>query len=1314
MILLTAISLPGFAQGGASSSLTGVVVDQSGAVIPGANVVAKNEATGAEYKATTADNGTFMIPGLAAGSYTATVSMPNFKTAVMTKIVLVVGVPTDVRIPLQVGGSSETVTVVAGAEVIQSTSATIASTLSTTQISQLPLATRNALDFLVFLPGVNTTGSSRNATFMGMPNSTVHITVDGVPTQDQNYMGQYGGDGFYSFITPRPDSMQEVTVTTAAAGADATGAGAVQIRFVTRSGDNDYHGSLYDYERNTALNSNYWFYNRDSAPVYYGDGPGRGQPCNAQQLATEWDSCKAPRSRFILHQAGGRIGGPISIPRLFSGKDKAFFFLNLETFQLPNSSIRTNTIYSPSMEQGIYSYIYKQTGQPDQVKTVNLFTLAQANGQTSTFDPTVQKLITDIRKSTAITGSILSYPQVSDPNYQYYIWQSKGLEHRHYMTTRFDFNLTTRHRVEASWNGETRTRDPDYLNGRGWRYPGFPSYGRVDQNRGSVSLALRSTITPRLVNEARGGVLLGTVLFNPNASPNDLNGNAQGIGNLGGFAWTPSGITGVMAVTTPSRRNGPVKSFDDTLTWTKGSHSMSFGGSFMHVGSWEWWQTLAPSIGLGLNSTYDPAYVMFDANNGSKNFPNASSSQISTAGSLYASLTARVTSTGANAVINEKTNKYTYNGPFTERARQREMGIFAQDSWRMFPNFTLTYGLRWEVQFPWTPLNNGFSWASPAEAFGPSGIGNFFKPGATGGKPTLLYKFEPGTHAYNVDYKSFAPSVGFAWSPKATGLLGKIVGESSQTVLRGGFAIAYNRMGMFDYEDYLFASNPGGTIDASRNATLGNLVLSGETWPLLFSQKSRLGPPAFADSPTWPLTPSISNSINAIQPDIRTPYTMSWTFGIQREITKDMALEVRYAATRNLQTYFQRNLNEINIVENAWLKEFRLAQQNLYANIAAGKGKTFRYDASVSGTSPLPITLAYLGGKLDPNNSANYTSAVLGSSQYSFFTNSTYVNSYLSTNNPNPTTLASSLYGDATRRANALAAGLPTNEFIVNPDVLTGGAWIYMNGGGNHYDSMVVELRRRLSKGLLVQANYTWAKAFTLNIISWRAPWQKDLGATLPHTFKVNWVYEMPFGTGRSLFSNAGNLVNRFIGGWELQGTGRIQSGNLLDFGNVVLVGMTDQDLRDAVGMRFDNANRKAYYVPQDIIDQTYKAYSYDVTGYTAGTPSGRYVAPAGTGSGGNCVQIVAGDCAPRHHYARGPGFTRFDLSLVKRVRFTETKNFELRAEFLNAFNNINFYGTTCASASLTCGQVTSAYTDASNQQDPGGRLIQIVMRISF
>ncbi len=1304
LLLIAMMSPPGYGQG-ASSALTGTVFDSSGGVIPGAEVVLKEDATGAQFKTITAENGTFSIPSLHSGSYTATVSMTSFKQSIIKNIALVVGAPTNITVKLEVGGSNETVTVTAGGEIVQATSATISTTMSTTQIAQLPLATRNALDFMVFLPGASTTGSSRNTTFMGAPNSTVHITVDGIPTQDQNYMGQYGGDGFYSMITPRPDSVQEVSVSTAAAGADASGAGAVQVRFVTRSGNNTFHGSVYDYERNTAFNSNYWFNNRDAAPVYYGDGPGVGQKCTAQQLTTEWDNCKAPRSRFILHQAGGRIGGPLTIPGLFSGKDKAFWFLNLETFQLPNSMTRTRSIYSPAMEQGIFSYVAGGT-----VKQVNMLTLAATNGQVATIDPTMQKLLSDIRNSTTTTGSLQSYPTVSDPNYQSFIWQSKGMETRGFITSRFDFNLTNSQRLEVSWNGENRTRNPDYLNSRDWVYPGFPNYGKTDSKRGSISMVLRSTISPRLVNEARFGWMWGATIFYPNVSIDDYYGGPQGIGNMQGFVFTPSGITRPVAVTFLNRRNAPVKQIDDTLTWTKGSHNLSFGGSFMNVASWDWKHYFLPTLTFGLNSTYDPAYVMFNSTNGPKNFLTATSTQYGNAGTLYATLTGRITSIASDAYLDENTNKYGYAGQWTMRGRQREMGLFAQDSWRMYSNFTLTYGLRWEVQLPWTPLNNIFSYAPPETAFGPSGIGNFFKPGATGGKPTLIYPLESGTHAYNVDYKSFAPSAGFAWSPEGKGLLKKILGTNSQTVVRGGFGIAYNRLGMFDYQDRLFGVNVGGDINADRSVTNGNLLNTGQTWPLLFTPnlKGGLGAPPIPSSPTYPIAPSIGDSIYAIDPNIRTPYTMSWSIGIQREITKSMVLEVRYAAARNLQPYVRPDLNEFNVVENGFVKEFRLAQANLAANVLAGKGNSFAY-TGVAGTSPLPIMLAYIAGNVNPNDPTKYTS--------SQFTNSTYVNSYLSTFNPNPSSLASSIYGDATRRANGLAAGLPANEFIVNPDVAGGSDYIYMNGGGNYYDSMVVELRRRLSKGLLVQANYTWAKSLNLTQLSWRAPWAKDLGNTLPQAFKVNGVYELPFGHGQKLFGNVGHHLDRVIGGWELQGTGRIQSGNLWDLGNVTLVGMTDQDLLNAVGLRFDDAKKIVYYLPQDIIDNTYKAYNYSVSssgvsGYTAGVPTGRYIAPAGTG---NCVQIVTGDCAPTHHYIRSPRFTRFDLSLVKRIRFSENKNFELRGEFLNVFNFVNYNGYNSLTGSSTSfARINSAYTDQSNQQDPGGRLIQIVLRFNF
>jgi hypothetical protein len=1306
MLLVTAVSLCCYGQGGASSTLAGTVVDQSGAVVPGANVAVKNDATGAEFKTITTDNGTFSIPSLSAGTYTATVSMPGFKQALVKDIRLVAGTSSSIRVTLEVGGTSETVTVQANAEVLQASTANITTTMGTRQITQLPLATRNAMDFLVLLPGVNTTSSgARSSTVMGLPQAAINITIDGVNTQDNSGKTT---DGFFSMITPRLDAMEEVTISTATPGSESAGQGAIQIRFVTRSGTNDYHGSVYEYHRNPMFNSNYWFNNRDKAPVYMGDGPSYHQPCTPTQLANEFDKCKAPVDRVLLNQPGFRIGGPITLPKKlfgllgFNGKDKAFFFINYEEYRFPSQQTRTRNIYNPAVENGFFRYTVGST-----IQQVDLMALAAANGQTATFDPTVKKMLTDIRNSTAIQGTLTDQ---TDPNYQYFYVTNKGQDTRKFLTTRGDFNLTSRHRLEMAWNYSYYGLPIDMLNSGDPSYPGFPSISGYLGNRYSDSAALRSTLTPRLVNEFRFGTQGGDGLFGPDVNPSAFTGP---IANMGGFNWTPSGVTSPIRSSSPSRRTPPIEQLDDTLSWNRGSHGLTFGVSFTNAGNWTWSQSLLPSLSFGVDTTFDPAAAMFNSVNGPKNFPNASNSQISAAQSIYASLTGRVTSIGGSTVLNEKTLQYTYLGPNVQRMHQREIGLFAQDSWRVRPGLTLNYGLRWELQLPWTPLNSVYSWATIADVWGPSGVNSLYKPGASGGKATQYQQFKAGDPAYNLDYKDIAPSLGFAWTPRAEGgLLKHILGGNGQTVFRGGFSIAYNRYGMATYSG-IFTSNPGITIDASRNTTLGNLVtgVGTDTWPLLFRDKSRLGPPAFAATPVYPLAASISNSVSAFDPNIRTPYTMSWTFSLQRELTKDMAVEVRYVANRNLRPWNSFSLNSVNIVENGFLDEFKLAMANLQANIAASRGNTFKYAGPSTGTSPLPITLAYFSGysSTQASDSTKYTS--------SNFTSTTYVNTLAQTN-PNPTSFASSLYSNATQRTNALTGGLTANFFLVNPTV--SGANITGNGGFNMYDSMVVELRRRMAKGLLIQANYVYAKSLGSSFVSLRAPWAKVQGGTLPSAFKVNWVYEMPFGKGKFLFANSRGWIDKIIGGWEFQGTGRWQSGDLLNFGNVRLVGMTLQDLRGAIGLRFDNVSKPnvIYYEPADIITNTIAAYNTSATtsnGYSTayGVPTGRYVAPANTAS---CIQIYNGQCAPLTNYVRGVRFQRFDLSLVKRIRFTETKNFEFRGEFLNAFNNINFNasGGICTSSSPSCGQFAAAYRDPNQQNDPGGRLLQLVARINF
>jgi hypothetical protein len=1299
-LLIATAGMLAFAQGGgSSSSLTGTVVDQSGGLLPGADVVVKNDATGIEFKTVTGENGTFSIPSMDPGTYTATITLPNFKQAIVKNIVLVTGTPGTIHVTLAVGGKNETVVVQANTELVQAASANITTTMNTTQISSLPLASRSVMDFIPFLAGVNTTGSNRGSTIMGLPNATINITIDGINTQDNFLKGSAGGDGFFSMVVPRLDAIEEVTLSTATPGSESAGQGAVQIKFVTRSGNNDYHGALYEYHQNSWLNANSWYINRDRGQTYNGTM----DPCTPTQLATEWNKCKAPRNFLLLNQPGFRLGGPITLPKKlfgplgFDGKDRAFFFLNYEETRQPWSQNRTRTIFNPLLDQGLFPYTVGSTTQ-----TVDLMALAAANGQTSTYDPTVKKLLQDIRDVSLKSGTI---KQQTTPAFMDYYITNHGFYLRQSPTARFDFNLTKRHHLEGSWNFNDYVPDVDTTNSVDPQYPGFPAFGTQGSFRFQTSIALRSTLTPRIVNEARGGFLGGTVLFWPDVNVGMF--KTTGIGNQDGYQISLSPITNASRAYNPERRNAPNETFEDTLSWTKGAHNLSFGGTFTNVGLWIWDKNVVPTITFGVNTTYDPAYVMFNSANSPKNFPNASNTDLSNAQSVYALFTGRVTAIGGTGVLSEINNQYTYNGAQVQRGHMREFGFFAQDSWKVKPSLTLTYGLRWEFQLPFVPLNSMYTWNTMEDLWGLSGPrkfgnGTLFTPGNMTGREPQYTLYKAGDPAYKTSKRDVAPSLGFAWAPRPKeGLLGRLMG--GQFVLRGGFSLAYNRNGMYDYTS-MFGANPGMTVNATRNVTNGNLVsgVGTDVWPLLFRDKSRLGPPSFAATPVYPIhSTSVSDQVNLFDPNTRTPYTLSWSFGFQRELTRDTVVEVRYVATRNIQPWTQINVNEFNFVENGMLDEFKLATANLQANIAAGRGNNFKYYGAGTGTSPLPITLAYFSGipSSQAGDATKYTS--------SNFTSTTWVNT-LAKYSPNPSSYGSNLESDATRRANALAAGLPANFFRVNPTVATGGAYLSTNGGFSMYDSMVIEVRRRLSKGLLVQSNYVYAKGLQASRQSFRVSRYKVLSTQLPSAFKINWVYELPIGNGKTLLASSHGVVERLIGGWEFQGTGRWQSGNLINFGNVRLVGMTLQDLQKAVGLRFDDANKQVYYEPDDIIKNTIAAYNVSATtstGYSTayGVPTGRYVAPANSGG---CIQIVSGDCAPLTNYVRGPRLQQFDLSLVKKIRFAETKNFELRAEFLNAFNNINFLGGSCAGTAQTCGQLSSTNSNP--------RYVQAVLRINF
>jgi len=354
-----------YAQGGASSSLAGTVTDSSGGVVPGADIVIKNNATGSVFTAVSGPEGTFNIPSMPPGTYTATISLSGFKTIVLNDVTLNVGVPASVKAVLQPGELQETVVVAGATEVIQTQTAAVATTMTSRQITNLPVTGRAAFDLVGYMPGVVTAdGGLRGGTVNGLPQASVNITLDGMNIQD-NFAKTW--DGMFTRVSPRIDAVEEVTVTTAAQGADTAGQGGVQMRFVTRSGTNKFQGSAYYYLRRDWMNSNTWF--------------------NLNRNVTT-DGTPADKPIVNLRQPGGRVGGPVMIPGLFDGHDKMFFFVNYELLDSPGSRGDNRTIMSPNAERGIFEY--------GSGRSVNLLELAARNGHIATPAPLIAKLLPDI------------------------------------------------------------------------------------------------------------------------------------------------------------------------------------------------------------------------------------------------------------------------------------------------------------------------------------------------------------------------------------------------------------------------------------------------------------------------------------------------------------------------------------------------------------------------------------------------------------------------------------------------------------------------------------------------------------------------------------------------------------------------------------------------------------------------------------------------------------------------------------------------------------------------------------------------------
>jgi hypothetical protein len=1089
------------------TALRGVVKDPSAAVMPNVDLKLKDTATGIEKATKTGEDGSFLFSNLVTGTYQLTAVAPGFQTAVYDSIVVNTGRTTDLPVKMEIGRVTDTVTVEAAAVQLELTSNTISTTIKNTSILTLPYSSRDSLYFALLMPGAGSAGGDRYTTFNGLPNASLNISVDGINNNSQRFKS--GGTSFFQFAPTRIDAMEEITVSTSGMGAESAGQGAMSIQMVTKRGTDRYRFRLLEQWHNEFLNA--WPY--------------------TTKLASHYDPTSIkPKTR--QNYAVASAGGP-ALPFINYFKDKLFFFAYFEANPTPTTSRRSNTMLQHEALTGIYRFIDKS----GVTRTLNVLDVAGAAGFRTAIDPTIKGMLDQITATESTPGTSFQ-DSTTYPFQRTMYWNYSPYSRAFYPTVRLDYQI----KPSISWHGTWNYRDSLFDGAP--NYPGEEAFkssfyeGVSTANVWVISNAVDWTISPRMVNNFTFGNQMNWELFAPGYDihrwPND---RRISLPFLSPYISTYS----------QDDRNNPVWEIKDNLTWVKGRHTIKLGGSFLYTNYWSKYYGNASGVtlpSLGVRSD-DPVYnVLYNAMIAAN--ASTTTNDMSNVRSLYAMLTGRLQGISTTMNVNPDTLKFEKFAPIPTHIGFKTLGLYAQDSFRLTPQLTLNYGLRWQLDGTIHGTKPIYTMAAEGSFWGPS-LGNF-QPGVLGGNMNPGFEINPKT--YNADLINPAPNLGIAWNPNFENRILKKIFGGNKTVIRTSFGMTFYNEGLNAIGNYLSAGTQSVTATANVDFAPGTLFLNSPD-------------PTFSKNPTefglpMPLSDYVlkgGRSINYFNQDLRSPYTANWTFGIQRELARGMVLDVRYVGNKSTHMWHMQNLQEINIVENGFLDEFKNAQKNLAFNRAAGV--TSFANRGLAGQVALPIFEAAFG--------ANGSQPALSSG--SSWTSSSYIQNLDrgeagSLANTLASTTGPSLYCRLVGGNFAPCAALgyttvtkyPMNFFKANP--FASNLNYQDSNGDNNYHSLQVELKKSMSRGLMFNFAYTWshmlgtqgneqgqaAEDTWITLRNAKLSYS-DTGFDHRHNITTYWQYDLPMGPGRWInFSNP--VLSRIVGNWQIGGIHRFISGS--------------------------------------------------------------------------------------------------------------------------------------------------------------------------
>ncbi|HYL78956.1 MAG TPA: TonB-dependent receptor [Bryobacteraceae bacterium] len=1257
------------AQATSTGEIHGVVRDPSAALVPNVTLRLTDTATSIEKSATSTSDGAFIFLSLQAGTYRLTASAQGFQTAIYDQVVVQTARTTDIVVQMKVGAVTETVEVAGAAAQLETSSSEIAATVSSNYIQNLPFSGRDTLTFALLMAGSQTANdpSGRTSTFNGMPNASMNISIDGVNNNSQRF--KTGGTSFFEFAPSRLDAVDQITVATAGAGAESSGEGAMQIQFTTRRGTEIYHGKVFEQFQNEDLNANTFFKNLQGQPI----------------------------SKIRNNNFGGSFGGRLA-PFVPYFRNKLFFFLNLEAFPQPGSTTLAANVLTSGSQQGNFTYI----GTDGQQRTVNLLQVAAQNNLASSIDPVTAKILSQINGTLSKASGFV--PISGKPYAQTMQWTQTTSTKTLYPTARLDYQITPR----IAWHGTWNLRYQN-IQGSAPDYPGAGAYNNAYKITTYVATnSVDYTITPHILNGFTFGVQSNGEFFSQGADPHQWADYGNRVINLPTFnlpasvpgnsvsnSAPPGGITPFVNSATPFIRNNPVYNLSDNVNWLKGRHKFTIGGTLLHTSFYETSYGTAgvPNYNLGL-ATGDPAATILQ-----NALPNISTTNgdLANAQALYALLTGRLSSVSIRTNVNETTHQYAQFAPVTQRFAFTTGALYFQDSFRWNPQFTLNYGLRWEFDGVIHNTNGIDTEPGPGSFFGPST--GPFQPGALNGVANPVFQLT--SSPYGRDFKNPSPNVGFAWNPSGgPSLPGRLLGDH-KTVIRASYSISHYNEGM-NVISNLLPGNPGASQSGALNPGAPGFPIGGLNVSSAIPSFA-VNPPSFTT--TLPQSAfTFNSSANFINPNLRSPYLQSWTFGIQRELAHGTVLETRYLGNKATRMWHQYDYQETNIFENGFLQQFIQAQANLSINAQNGKPNTFAFN-SFPGQAPTPIFDAAFGARGTCSNCG----AVANGSGYGsggFITN---------LQQGVAGTLAGSLAGNSTYLCRMVGSNFapcaslgfnapgpfPINFFRPNPFVNT---LQYIDDNGNtNYNALQVELRKAYSHGLTLVANYTWSHTLgnIYNTSSQSGQTQDrtlrnnhlDYGPTpfdIRQAFQTYWTYDLPFGKGRR-FSLSNPIAERALGGWTIGALYRFTSGYVQQMNGtrntvngfttgtsagVVLNGLTigqlQHDLNTIGGY---NASGKNLITNSAIIGAN-------------GQANPQFILPASTPG-------VFNDFL----YLHGPNYLQMDMSLTKEIPIKERFKFAFQLEALNFLNHPVFAMGNTTPTSASFGQVSSTLNNPRNVQ---------------